>query len=124
MARRGTDIRAVVALPDPHDHGSIISDSDAPSGCAGNAVVPVVDTLQFYTPANGGPSRPVLSFSKTGILSRNGDRLSRTSNRRDIYGGHAMFRAGASVRLMGWSLMAMGQPGNFGRIGATRSTSI
>ncbi|MFO1461352.1 MAG: hypothetical protein U1G08_18355 [Verrucomicrobiota bacterium] len=115
----GTDIRAVVALLTRTITVRSYRTPDAPRDALATRVVPVVDTLSSsYTPANGEPIQAGPQFSKQEYYpGKFGDRLSRTSNRRDIYGGHAMFRAGASVRLMGVEFNAMGQPGNFGRIG-------
>ncbi|MBL9172283.1 MAG: hypothetical protein JNL10_02000, partial [Verrucomicrobiales bacterium] len=115
----GADVRAAVALLTRTITVRSYRTLDAPRDALDTRASPVVDTLQgSYTPTNGVaiPAGPLFSAQEY-YPGKFGDPLSRTSNRRDIYGGHAMFRAGSAVRLMGVEFHAMGQPGNFGRIG-------
>lgn len=115
----GADIRASVALLTRNITVRSYRTEDAPRDALATKVLPVVDTLgSSYTPTNGVPIPAGNEFFHQEYYpGKFGDPLSRTSNRRDIYGGHTLFRLGSTVRLMGVEFSMMGQPGNFGRIG-------
>ena len=115
----GADIRAAVALLTRTITVRSYRTPDAPRDALATRLDSEGDYLtNAYTPINGPAIDPGPQFSAQEYYpGKFGDSLSRTSSRRDIYGGHAMFRAGSAVRLMGVEFHAMGQPGNFGRVG-------
>lgn len=116
----GADIRATVALLTRTITVRSYRTPEAPRDALDTLPsLPVVDSVgSSYQPANSSPVDAGLAFSTQEFYpGKFGDPLSRTSNRRDIYGGHALFRSGSTVRLMGVEFAMMGQPGNFGRVG-------
>ncbi|HRI13452.1 MAG TPA: hypothetical protein PLX89_10635 [Verrucomicrobiota bacterium] len=116
----GADIRATVGLLTRNIIVRSFRTADAPRGALATLPHPVVDNLgtNFYVAPGESPIPAGVSFStQDRYPGKFGDLLSRTSNRRDIYGGHTLFRAGSIVRLAGVGFGQLGQPGNFGRIG-------
>lgn len=114
------DIRASVALLTRNITIRSYRTEDAPRDALATKVLPVVDNLgatNYVRPDGTNIPAGNQFFHQEYYPGKFGDPLSRTSNRRDIYGGHTLFRLGSTVRLMGVEFTMLGQPGNFGRIG-------